>query len=126
MPENLETLEILNMIKEGTVTPEQGARLIEALNRKKETGADDGGRDGPKWLNVEVKNRTSDKFKSLTPIRVPMSLIRLFFRFIPKDSSIPGSASSLEEVLETLESGKPIEFHTEEGDEGRTFRIIAE
>ncbi len=132
MSDSKEKLDILNMIKDGKITPEQGIRLIEALDRS-ETGNDDkqpvSGQKtpgGPRWINVEVKVSSAGKYKSLTPIRIPLSLVRLFFRFIPKDSSIPGSGTNLEEALNNLESGKPIELHSSEGEEGRSIRISAE
>jgi len=126
MADGNEKLEILNMIKEGKITPEQGVRLIEALERTEKKPEGDAGKETPRWINVEVRVKSSGKYKSLTPIRIPLSLVRLFFRFIPKDSSIPGSESTLDELLESLETGKPIEFHTEEGEEGRSIRIVAE
>ncbi len=129
MDESLERLEILNMIKEGKLTPEQGVRLIEALDKSGSTAPAAGTQartGGPRWINVEIKTSMGSKYKSITPIRIPMSLLRLFFRFIPKDSSIPGSDSTLDEFLNTLESGKPIELHSGEGEEGRSIRIIAE
>lgn len=126
MAESNEKLEILNMIKEGRITPEQGIRLMEALDRTEKKPESEAGKDAPRWINVEVKVKSSGKYKSLTPIRIPISLVRLFFRFIPKESSIPGSESTLEELLDSLEAGKPIEFHTEEGEEGRSVRIVAE
>ena len=129
MAESKEKLEILNMIKEGRVTPEQGVRLIEALDRseKHESSAETVcGAIEPRWINVEIRTKSRGRYKSLTPVRVPFSLLRLFFRFIPKDSSIPGSDSTLDEVLTTLESGKPIELHSDEGEEGRSVRITAE
>jgi len=130
MSESSEKLEILNMIREGKITPEQGIRLIEALDKSDVPGnpqsAAARGAGGPKWINVEIRTSTGGKYKSLTPIRIPMSLLRLFFRFIPKDSSIPGSDSTLDEVLNSLESGKPIELQSGDGEEGRSIRITAE
>lgn len=128
MSESNEKLEILNMIKEGKITPEQGVRLIDALDRSDttESGAAQRPTVGPRWINIEIRTGSGGKYKSLTPIRIPMSLLRLFFRFIPKDSSVPGSDASLEQVLDTLESGKPIELSSPEGEEGRSIRIIAE
>lgn len=123
MPESQEKLEILNMIKNGTITPEQGVRLIEALEGPAKK---DGPKEEIKWINIEVRTKTSGKFKSLTPIRIPISLVRLFFRFIPKDSAIPGSESTLEEILDSLVSGKPLILHSDEGDDGRSIRIAAE
>lgn len=127
MSDSQEKLEILNMIKDGNITPEQGVRLIEALDKSEKKGASpEESKDGLRWLSVEMKGKSSEKYTSLTPIRIPMSLVRLFFRFIPKESSIPGSESSLEEILNLLEKGKPIDLFTNVGDEGRTLRITAE
>jgi hypothetical protein len=128
MNEGKEKLEILNMIKEGKITPEQGVRLIEALEHAGvgESGAAAKQGTGPRWINIEIRTSAGGKYKSLTPIRIPMSLLRLFLRFIPKDSSLPGSDASLDKVLDSLESGKPIELHSSEGEEGRSIRIIAE
>ena len=124
MAESQEKLEILNMIKDGKITPEQGVKLIEAIEGGGKKG--EGAKESPRWLNVEVRIKSSGKYRSLTPIRIPMSLVRLFFRFIPKDSSLPGSESTIEELLDTLEAGKPIEYHSDEGEEGRSVRISVE
>ena len=130
MSDSSEKLEILNMIREGKLTPEQGIRLIEALDKSDSPGNVQAsaarGAAGPKWINVEIRTSSAGKYKSLTPIRIPLSLVRLFFRFIPKDSSIPGSDSSLDEALNSLESGKPIQLQSGDGEEGRSIRITAE
>ena len=127
MGDSQEKLEVLNMIKNGTVSPEQGMRLIEAIESSgKKDSSPESSREGPRWLNIEIRTKASGKYKSLTPIRIPMSLLKLFFRFIPKDSSVPGSGSSLEGILELLETGKPLDLYTEEGEEGRSVRITAE
>jgi hypothetical protein len=130
MSDNTEKLEILNLIKEGKITPEQGVRLIEALDRSDTAGqmpaAGQKPPSGPRWINIEIKTSSDGKYKSLTPIRIPLSLVRLFFRFIPKDSSVPGSDYNFEEVLNSMETGKQIELHTGEGAEGRSVRITAE
>jgi len=130
MSDNNEKLEILTLIREGKISPEQGVRLIEALDRSETTGVATGAATrvtgGPRWISVEIRTSSAGKYKSLTPIRIPMSLLRLFFRFIPKDSSIPGSDSTLDEVLSSLETGKHIELHSGDGEEGRSIRIIAE
>jgi hypothetical protein len=122
-----ERLEILSMIKEGRITPEEGVRLLEAIDR-----ADNADRTGKAserstahWLVVEVLSRHGEKMKSLPPIRIPISLVRLFFRFIPKDYLLPGSnATSPEEFLETLEKRKPLELNSEK--DGWSIRISAE
>ncbi len=127
MSDSEEKLEILNMIKDGNITPEQGVRLIEALDKSEKKGSSCAeSKEELRWLSVEMRGKSSGKYKNLTPIRIPMSLVRLFFRFIPKESSIPGSESSLEEILGMLEKGKPIDLFTNIGEDGRTLRITAE
>ncbi|HOC93250.1 MAG TPA: hypothetical protein PKH33_12910 [bacterium] len=127
MTDGKEKLEVLNMIREGKITPEQGVRLIEALDKAEAVENPGVAPSGAaRWLNIEIKSKSAGKYKSLTPIRIPLSLVKLFFRFIPKDSALPGSDSSIDEVMKTLETGKPIEFHSEDGEEGRSIRIVAE
>lgn len=116
------------MIKEGRITPEDGVRLIDAIERSDSDeppaakGAKKEGRS-PRWLNVEICSKRGEKVKSITPIRIPFSLVKLFFRFIPKDTSLTGD-TTLEESLTSLEEGKPLELL--EGGEGRSIRITAE
>jgi len=125
-----EKLEILQMIKDGTITPEQGARLIEAVDKADAPAKTPRARQGagasleePKWLNIEIKTRHGSKYKSLAPIRIPFSIIRLFFRFLPP-GTLPGRDFDPDELLNVLKSGKPLEMSDEEG--GRAIRISAE
>jgi hypothetical protein len=125
-----EKLEILQMIKEGAITPEQGVRLIEALDRAESPdaaprarAAQGGSPEEPKWLHIEIKTRHGSKYKSLAPIRIPFSIIRLFFRFLPANT-FPGRDFNPEALLDLLKSGKPLEMSDEEG--GRAIRIFAE
>ena len=118
-----EKLEILSMIREGVITPEEGVRLLEALdtaeNEKEPSGA--AGQE-PRWLNIEIRTRAGSRFKSLTPIRIPYSMIRLFFRFLPAGAT-PRDFDP-EELLSSLASGEPIELLDDDG--GRAVRITAE
>ena len=122
-----ERLEILTMIKEGRITPDEGVRLLDALDKAdSEESAE--GRAGkspysPRWLNVEICTKRGSRYKKITPIRIPFSLVRLFFRFIPKDASLTG-ATTLDEALSSLEGGKPLELFAEK--DGRAIRITAE
>lgn len=126
-----EKLEILQMIKDGSITPEQGVRLIEALDRaespveKPRARQAQGGvsPEEPKWLHIEIKTRHGSKYKSLAPIRIPFSIIRLFFRFLPA-GTLPGKDFNPEALLDLLKSGKPLEMSDDEG--GRAIRISAE
>ena len=122
-----EKLDILQMIKDGTITPEQGVRLIEAMDkaeapRDKDRAHGAAGQD-PKWLSIEIKTRAGSKYKSLAPVRIPFSIIRLFFRFLPA-GTLPGKDFDPDELLNMLKSGKPLVMADEDGQ--RAIRIIAE
>ncbi len=134
MSDSAEKLEILNMIREGKITPEQGVLLIESIEKseKRPKSPHDSSDPHPgkkesdhRWVNIEIKVKSSSKYKSLSPIRIPMSLVRLFLRFISKYSPIQGSSTSLDGLVEILEKGDPIELFTE-GEEGHAIRIIAD
>jgi len=126
-----EKLEILQMIRDNRLTPEEGVRLLEAIEKadSPEPAAESNrpvsksAKAEAKWLNIEIRTRLGTSFKSLTPIRIPFSMLRVFFRFI-SNASFPKHDFDPEEVLRTLESGEPLEFLAEDG--GRAIRISAE
>ncbi|MEW5945477.1 MAG: hypothetical protein AB1742_04685 [bacterium] len=123
-----EKLEVLNMIREGKITPDEGVRLLEAMERAEthgEGGAATGGKSlhSPRWLNLEIRRKKGEKFKSITPIRIPFSLIKIFFRFVPVETPLSGR-SGVEKYLSDLEMGKPLELSSEH--EGLAIRITAE
>lgn len=115
------------MIKEGRISPEDGVRLIDAIEKadSDEQPPAKGKREGRslRWLNVEICTKRGEKTKSITPIRIPYSLVKLFFRFIPKDATLAGD-STLEETLSSLEDGKPLELLDDK--DGRSIRITTE
>ncbi len=83
-----ERLKILEMIREGKLSAEEGARLLQALNvgaKKAQTGS---GRE-PRWLRVRVTDVQSGK--TTVNVNLPMSLVnvgvRMGARFIPKESN---------------------------------------
>lgn len=113
MPTAEERLKILEMIREGKLTAEEGARLLSALNAsvKKAAGS---GRD-PKWLRVRVTDVRSGKAK--VNVNLPMSLvnvgIRMGARFVPSDSGF--DADSVMESIRSGATGKIVDM--QEGDE---------
>ena len=99
-------------------------RLLEALD-KSETSEGGGTKTGqpPKWINVEIRRKKGEKYKTITPIRIPYPMVKLFFRFIPADSHLTGE-TSIEDYLADLEKGKALELASE--NEGMAIRITAE
>lgn len=101
---NEEKLRILEMIREGTVSPQEGLDLINALEatetsittRESSPEAFDPGRQDeepegeepgkskkPRWLYIKVDDQESGKKVS---IRVPITLAKFAGKFIPKDA----------------------------------------
>lgn len=121
-----EKMEILQMIRENKISPEEGMRLLEAMEKSDapppvEPGK--GRREEVKWLNIEVRTRSDQTFKSITPLRIPFSLVRLFFKFM-SGANLPKRDFDPESILRELESRKPFELFAEDG--GRAIRITAE
>ena len=103
---NEERLRILEMIKEGTISPQEGLELLEALDstakalpagqpgpkafdpgfeccEETETEDSGGGKRKSRWLFIRVDDQESGKKVN---IRVPISLAKFAGKFIPKEA----------------------------------------
>ena len=123
-----ERLRILQMIQEGKVTAEEGAKLLEALGsgtRKAgaTTRAERPTRD-PRLLRVRITDLDTGKTK--VNVNIPMSLVnvgvRLGARFMPTHAdvnydeimeAIQGGASGQLVDVEDIESGERVEVWIE-------------
>lgn len=116
-----ERMKILDMIRDGKLTPEEGARLLQAL----QTGArqnPEGQRD-PRWLRVRVTGLKDNKAK--VNVSLPISLvnvgIKLGARFLPEGQV------DFKAVLETIRSGRVGKvFEAEDAGEGERIEIWVE
>ena len=93
-------MKILDMVREGKVSAEEGARLLQAL----QTGAKKGGpsmRD-PRWLRVRVTDLKTQRAK--VSVNIPMSLvnvgIKMGARFAPVNANF-----NYAEVMEAIKGG---------------------
>jgi hypothetical protein len=96
-----ERIQILKMIEEGKISPEEGAKLLSALGTKPSPPRPAGGPDA-RWFRVRVTDAETGKSK--VNVNIPMGLVnvgmRMGARFIPEDADI-----DLEEVFEQIRSG---------------------
>src|SRR5256885_721615 len=94
-----ERMKILDMVREGKISPEEGARLLQALQAGAKKGSDL--RD-PRWLRVRVTDIKSGRTK--VNVNIPMSLvsvgIKMGARFAPTSSSF-----NYAEVMDAIRSG---------------------
>ncbi len=119
-----ERMRILQMIQDGKVTPEEGANLIEALNRGgRPTPPPAPGLD-PRLLRVRITDMRTGKTK--VNVNIPMGLVnvgvKLGARFAPASSGVDyeeimaaiksGASGKLADV-EDIESGEHVEIWVE-------------
>lgn len=111
-----EKLRILNMVKEGTITPEEAEMLLNALETPKNaqqeaavTLKDNRGRKGKK-LRIIVDADETEKNKTKVNVTIPLVLLKSIGPIVKK--SIPSNVQSelaeqgvdLGEILNTVES----------------------
>lgn len=118
-----ERVRILQMIQEGKVSAEEGARLLQALGSSSRPPSPPPARD-PRLLRVRITDLASGKTK--VNVNIPMSLvsvgIKLGARFTPHSANvdygeileaIKGGASGKLVDMEDITSGEHIEIWVE-------------
>ena len=97
-----ERMQILKMIEEGKISPEEGARLLSALGQKSASPRPPAAGTDARWFRVRVTDAATGKSK--VNVNIPMGLvnvgIKMGARFVPETSEI-----DLEEVFEQIRSG---------------------
>lgn len=119
-----ERLQILKMIEEGKISPEEGAKLLSALGTKKSTSSAPSGRGPARWFRVRVTDVETGKAK--VNVNIPMGLvnvgIKMGARFIPDSADI--DFQELSEQIQSGAYGKIIDVLDEE--DGEHIEIFIE
>ncbi len=119
-----ERMRILQMIQEGKITAEEGARLLQALSKGRPAPPPPPPARDPRMLRVRITDLNTGKTK--VNVNIPMSLvnvgIKLGARFTPSSTDIDydeiveaikaGASGRLVDV-EDLESGEHVEVWVE-------------
>ncbi len=96
-----ERMRILQMIQDGTVTAEEGAKLLQALSSSR-PGAPQSSRD-PRLLRVRITDLDTGKTK--VNVNIPMGLvnvgIKLGARFAPASANV-----NYDEIMDAIRSGE--------------------
>jgi uncharacterized protein with von Willebrand factor type A (vWA) domain len=79
-----ESLEILEMVKEGRVTPEQGTQLLEALKSQPSGVAMLSGGEKPKFVRVRVNVAGGEKEKVAVNVNLPVAMADLALKMLEK------------------------------------------
>ena len=138
-----EKLRILQMIKEGTLTPEEGLDLIQALDMSESsTGTAEpasrseahdsseqpraNSKRKPRFLRIKVDDEESNKKVN---IRIPIALAKFAGKFIPKharhEMKEQGVEFDLDEILNQLENSEEGMIEVSEG-EKKVVQIYCE
>lgn len=99
-----ERMKILQMIREGKITAEEGAKLLSALTDVKKAPPKTLSRssEGTRWFRVRVTDMASGKTK--TSVNIPMGLMEWGLQIGAAFAPEVGTINS-EEIMDALQSG---------------------
>jgi hypothetical protein len=114
-----ERIKILNMIREGKITAEEGAKLLSALSGAQKEARRPVSRPagGPRWFRVRVTDLVTGKTK--TSVNIPLGLmewgIQIGAQFAPEVGNL--DMEQLNEMLHSGLEGKIVDVVDEEDGE---------
>jgi len=127
MATNEERLRILKMIEQGTVSAEDGARLLEALGVAEQRQPPEARMlppGSPRWFRVRVTDMRTGKNK--VNVNIPMGLvsvgIKMGARFAPQLEGV--TLDQIGEMIRSGATGKLIEV--EDAEDGERVEIFVE
>ncbi|SHJ17054.1 intein N-terminal splicing region [Dethiosulfatibacter aminovorans DSM 17477] len=115
-----EQLKILKMIEEGTITAEEGSKLLSSIEESSEKLDTKKGTEA-KWLRIKVLSNKKGE-KSKVNVNVPIALVETGLKIgknFDKDLEESMKDIDIQEILELIKSGaegKIVEVETDEGD----------
>ncbi|MCK9444671.1 MAG: hypothetical protein M0Q14_09135 [Tissierellaceae bacterium] len=122
-----EKLQILNMVKEGKISAEEGVKLLEALEdtiTSKEVSYSD---SKAKWLKIRVFEPGDNTKVNVT---LPLSLfsvgIKLAGKFSPELKEAGLSDGDLEEIFAAIKSGATGKIVDVDSEDGTKVEIVIE
>lgn len=125
-----ETLRILKMVEEGTITAEQGAELLSAMNLNppaQQMPAGKGGYD-KKMFRVIVDSPAGDKVKVQFPVGAIRKILKVTGKLPIPEESLQGVdlSSMMDAISECLDDEIEGDFVNVEGADGTTVRVFVD
>ena len=125
-----ERLKILKMIQEGTISAEEGAKLLKALTtssqraRPRRTASVQIG--GARWLRVRVTDMSTGKSK--VNVNLPLKLvdagINIAAQFVPEEMDLDGIMTAVNEAIGDNMVGKIVDVV--DGEDGEHIEVFIE
>lgn len=124
-----ERLKILKMIQDGTITAEEGAKLLKALtssSQKPRTRRVPVPVGGARWLRVRVTDMATGKSK--VNVNLPLKLvdagINIAAQFVPDEVELDGIMSAVNEAIGDNMIGKIVDVV--DGEDGEHIEVFIE
>ncbi len=125
-----ERMKILRMVEAGTITAEEGAKLLAALeqSRKREQATSRQASGSPggasaRWVRIRVVDEETGRAK--VNVNLPIGFVNLALkvgaRFVPEDVEL-----NMDELRQALLSGQPGKIVEVVGDNGEQVEIFLE
>lgn len=123
-----EKLQILNMVKDGKITTDEGVKLLEALENPVNTSNDIVYTNGKaKWLKIKVFDPEDATKVNVT---LPLSLInigvKLAGKFSPEFKDAGLTEEDMEEIFEAIKSGATGKIVDVDSEDGTKVEVVIE
>lgn len=98
-----EIKKILEMVNQGKVSVDEGARLIQALGSADKSTQSTASTSKPKFVRIKVNSSDND----VVNVNIPLSLAKVAMRFIPKEAraELEAKEIDIDEILEAIMQG---------------------
>lgn len=119
-----EKLQILKMVEEGKITPEEGISLLETLEDVEETYVDN---RQAKWLKIKVFDPSDNTKVNVT---IPIALIdvsmKMAGKFVPELNEANISEHDMRELFDAIKEGATGKLVDVASEDGEKVEIIVE
>ncbi len=124
-----EKITILNMVKEGKITTEEGVKLLDALENStepsKNLGFNSGGK--AKWLKIRVYDpEDATKVNVTLPISLINIGVKLASKFSPEFKDAGLTEEDIEEIFTAVKSGETGKIVDVDSEDGTKVEIVIE
>lgn len=121
MPQD-EKLKILEMVNQGKIGAEEGAKLLAAVEQDESQPRPAGKR--AEWLRVRVND---PRGKAKVNVNLPLALLDVALKFVPEDALQTGKEKiDLQEITEAIRQGSRGKIVEVEGENGEQVEIFVE
>ncbi|MBU5439333.1 hypothetical protein KQI42_15015 [Tissierella sp. MSJ-40] len=120
-----EKIQILNMVQEGKVSPEEGITLLEALENNKEEINESN--SSAKWLKIRVFDPDEDTKVNVTlPITLINLGVKLAGKFSPEFKEAGLSEKDMNEIFDAIKGGATGKIVDVDSKNGERVEIVIE